>query len=193
MEQINYYTNLQQFIISQFRNNADILQVLKAIANQFEDLQSAINYLLNCLDVDKAEGVFLDFIGWLVGTSRNYFDTTAYFKINSPDINVSKFFWFENPKSDLNLPKGSLTDNFFRLRIKAKIAANTSHATRNENIKIIKNMTFADRVIITSVSPMMLNIELIGNNIFSGSTLKDDIESVLGQGVGIGTLTITGD
>jgi len=192
MEQIDYYTNLQQFIISQFRNNVGVLQILKAISLQFENKQIIINYLSNCLNIDKAEGIFLDYIGWLVGTSRSYFDITPYFKANSKDVNVTKYLWFENPQTNFIFPKGSLIDNFFRLRIKAKIASNTSKGTRDENITIIKKMTFANNVIITQASPMILDIELIGNNIFTGSTLKTDIESVLGQGIGIGTLTITG-
>ena len=192
MEQIDYYTNLQQFIISQFRNNVGVLQILKAISLQFENKQIIINYLSNCLNIDKAEGIFLDYIGWLVGTSRSYFDITPYFKANSKDVNVTKYLWFENPQTNFIFPKGSLIDNFFRLRIKAKIASNTSKGTSDENITIIKKMTFANNVIITQASPMILDIELIGNNIFTGSTLKTDIESVLGQGIGIGTLTITG-
>ena len=72
----------------------------------------------------------------------------------------------------------------------AKIGYNISKGTRAENNYIIKNMTFADSIKIKRVAPMMLDITLKGANIIQTPTFRDDIERVLGQGVGINNLIV---
>lgn len=189
MERIDYYTELQEYSISQFRLIDDYLINLKAISNQFENLQDCIEYLLNTImNIDNAEGVFLDYIGWLVGTSRDFFDISSYFKVNSADVNISKSIWFENS----TFSSSSLTDARFRLKINAKKGTNISRCTRNENIAIIKNITFADNVHITNVSPMILDIDLIGSNMLITDKTRNDIEGILAPGVGIRYLKING-
>ena len=64
--------------------------------------------------------------------------------------------------------------------------------TNTTNNYIIKNMTFADSIKIKRVAPMMLDITLKGANIIQTPTFRDDIERVLGQGVGINNLIVLG-
>ena len=51
-------------------------------------------------------------------------------------------------------------------------------------------MTFADKVIIHNVAPMLLDITIKGSNLFISQDLKGDIESILGRGVGIRNLVV---
>lgn len=190
MKKNNYHTLNQKYSISQLRACQEYLTLIYADADLKDSMQKCVQYLLDSIDVKKAEGVFLDYLGWLVGTARGFFDTGAYFKINSPDVNTEKYIWFSQPESDFIVPTGSLEDRDFRARILAKSACNTSKCTREENINIIKNMTFADKVIIKNVAPLELDITIIGANLFVSQNLKSDIESVLGEGVGIRTLKV---
>lgn len=192
MIKIDYHAKIQKYVLSQFRNKDGFREMLKGISFLFEDLQTKSFELLNWSSIDKAEGELLDFIGYLFGVYREYFNISNYFCVNADDINREKYFFFENAGIGSNIPQGSLTDRDLRQRIKAKIAQLYSSFTRNENISIIKNMTFAEHVYITKVDTMTLDIDLVGNNLFLTDRTKQEIEDVLGDGVSLRTLTING-
>lgn len=183
----NFYVLMQKYSISQLRQNKDYQILCKCIGNQYDNLQKVSQYLLNSCNIDKAEGVWLDYLGWLVGTTRQYFNIARFFSVNNDDLNVKKYFWFANQsigQTEL------LSDELFKKRIYAKIGYNTTKGTRDDNIYIIKNMTNARKVKIIKTQPMVLDITLIGDKIIETNTLLDDIESILGTGVGIGHLII---
>ena len=190
MKKNDYKVLNQKYSISQLRACQEYLAMIYADADLKENMQNGVKYLLDSIDIDKAEGVFLDYIGLLVGTSRKYFDTSVYFRINSSDVNTEKYIWFSQPATDFIAPAGSLEDINFRNRIKSKSASNVSKCTREDNINIIKNMTFANKVIIKNVAPLELDITIRGANLFVRQDLKSDIESVLGEGVGIRNLRV---
>lgn len=257
LETLELDKKMQEFSISQFRNVPEYVKMCEAFCVGLYTIQNGVNYLSDMTDVDKAEGIWLDYLAWLVGTSRISYDFLRYFCLNrtgefiyygwkynndvvytlsgtpevgdkvfsdtdatvlgtvaatatntitvsgttytkdadentvmpAGDLNVEKEFYFEGISS---LETGSLQDGYLRKRIKAKIAYNTSKATRNENIRIIQGMVNADKVVITKVSPMVLDIDLYGQHLFYPSiqSLRTSIESVLGNGVGIRNLTI---
>lgn len=178
-----------EYSISELRNVPEYIKICEAFAVGLATIQDAVNYLSDMTDIDKATGIWLDYIAWLVGTSRATFDITNFFCVNAAHLNVSKLFYFEGISS---FEKGSLQDIYLRKRIKAKIAYNTSRATRNENIKIIQGMVNADKVVISNVSPMVLDITIYGDNLSypSVQTLRNTIESILGCGVEIRNLNI---
>lgn len=188
MNNLDYFALNQAYSLGQFRNNPEYMALIGADAGLKDNLQKNAQYLLDSIDINLAEGVFLDYWGWLVGISRRYFDISAYFSYNRADVNTEKYIWFSEPETDFVAPSGSLEDRDFRARIKAKAGANTSKCTREENISIIKNMTFARHVKIKNVDIMLLDVTLVGDNLFFTQDTKSDIELVLGSGVGIRNL-----
>lgn len=178
-----------EYSISQFRNIPEYVKMCEAFAVGLATIQTSVDYLSDMIDLDKAEGIWLDYIAWLVGTNRTTYDILQYFCVNAPHLNVEKYFYFEGIST---LEKGTVQDVALRKRIKAKIAYNTSKGTRNENIRIIEGLVNADKVVISNVSPMLLDITLYGDNLFypSVQALRTTIESILGNGVGIRNLTI---
>lgn len=188
MNNLDYFALNQAYSLGQFRNNPEYMALIGADAGLKDNLQKNAQYLLDSIDINLAEGVFLDYWGWLVGISRRYFDISAYFSYNRADANTEKYIWFSEPETDFVAPSGSLEDRDFRARIKAKAGANTSKCTREENISIIKNMTFAKKVKIKNVDIMLLDVTLVGDNLFFTQDTKSDIELVLGSGVGIRNL-----
>lgn len=191
----NYKQLLEEYIISQFRKKSGIDEVLSAIAGQYSTLQEKLQTLLKWTSVDTAEGELLDYIGYLFGITRDYFDLSQCICVNVDDINRSKYFFFKESKSGAIVPRGNLADQNFRQRIKAKIALKFSNYTRNDNILVIKNMTFADNVEISKYSSMMLDINLVGNRqeMFITDKTLAEIQGVLGDGVGLHSLTINGE
>ena len=147
-----YRQKLDEYIISQLRGKAGVKETLDAIAQQYEVLQDDLKGLLNWTSIDTAEGDLLDYIGYLFGITRDYFDISQYFCMNVDDINRSKYFFFKEASAGNAGGGASLGDENFRSRIKAKIGLKFSNRTRNENIKIIKDMTFADDVNITALN-----------------------------------------
>lgn len=184
---IDFQKRMQFYAISQLRQNPDYVNLCEVIGNDFNDLKKVSEYILKNIDIDTASGIWLDYIGWLVGTTRGIFDLSAFFSVNSADLNVPIYIWFPDQTVETET---NLTDDLFRRRIYAKIGYNVSRCTREENIKIIKNMTFSEHVKIKRVAPLELNITLIGNQIIETPTFREDIERVLGPGVGIRDLVI---
>ncbi len=180
---------IQQYSISELRNIPEYVKLCEAHTVGLSKIQNVIDYLSNAINIDTAEGIWLDYIGWLVGAIRSYGDADRFFCVNSEDVNVEKYFWFANQSIN---EESSLDDDFFRRKIKAKILFNKTRCTRNENIQIIKGITFAEKVIIENVEPMLLDITLYGDNILQTTTTFNDIERVLGEGVGIRRLQIKG-
>lgn len=190
MNKLDYKVLNQKYSLGEFRSIPEYVALLDCDAELKEKIQDVIFKLLDSIDIDKCSGFLLDNIARLVGTDRSFFDISPYFKINSPDVNEQKYIWFSNVDSIYTVPTGTLSDSNLRSRVKAKAGKNTSRCTREENIQIIKNMFFADSVKITNVAPMMLDIEITGENLFVSNTPRADIESILGNGVGINNLTI---
>ena len=249
---------MQQYSISELRNIPEYVALCNAHAKGLSTIQGATNYLTNAIDINKAVGVWLDYLGWLEDTTRSYGDISKFFSVNktqnvtfyawenlsgdivytlkdtpeindvvftdtdgnvlgtiglvtnntitvlgvdytkspsnntnvySGDLNVEKYFWFAQQSLD---PNSDINEEFFRRKILAKIQYNKTRCTRNDNINIIKGITFADHVIIENVEPMLLDITLYGDNIISTTTMFEDIESVLANGVGINNLQIKG-
>lgn len=132
--------------IGTFRFNPAYIKMCEAHAKGLGTIQEGIDYMSDLLNVDKANGIWLDYIGALVGIDRTAFDMTQYFCVNLPHINQEKEFYF--PKSSI-YSKSSLSDIIFRGRIKAKIGYNISKGTREENLYIIKYLTNATEVKLT--------------------------------------------
>ena len=190
LETLELDKKMLEYSISQFRNIPEYVKICEAFSVGAESIQDAVNYLSDMLDKDKAEGVWLDYIGWLVGIKRNELtDTSDFFCANAEDVNEEKYFWFANQIHGNNIVLG---DELYRSLINAKIGYNTSKCTRNENIQNIKNITFADYVIIDNVEPMVLDITLYGDNILNMQNLREQIEKLLGNGVGIRNLVTRG-
>lgn len=189
MELENNYSLLQDNTISILKNYPRFLTLLKVIANRLDSLQNCANYMCENTRLETAEGIWLDYLAWLVGTTRETFDITQFFCVNVAHLNVSKLFYFEGISST---SKGNLQDLYLRKRIRGKIAYNTSRATRNENIKIMQNIFNADKVVISVAEPMLLDITLYGDDIIypSIASLRDTITNIIGCGVGLRNLDI---
>ena len=187
---IDFIKKMQFYAVSQLRLNPDYQNLCEVIGQDFNDLKKISEYILKSINIDEAEGIWLDYLGWLVGTTRVYFDIGDFFSVNSDDLNADKYFWF--PGTTVG-GESNLDDVFFRKRIYAKIGYNISKGTREENIYILKNLTFAKKAIIKRVAPLVLDITLIGNDIIQTPTFKEDIEKVLGLCVGTGTIKVLGE
>lgn len=182
MKYRDYKVEVLKYLISYFRQNEDIKNILLAIGMRFNELQDVIVQLLDSLTISKARGFLLDNIGTEVGTTRDEVDYGDYFCVNLLHVNVAKRFYFLASNLDPN-QKVTLKDAEFIQKIMAVIGSNLSSGTRNENLNIIKMLTNAESVIIKKVGNCELDIYLNGSNItYTKKTLKY-IQDILIDGV----------
>lgn len=191
MKVLNYQIEALKYIIPYLRTNEDVRVVLKAIGERFNNLQEAIIYLLGSLNIRDARGVWLDFAGAEVGAQRDEVDYGNYFCVNRAHINVEKYFYFLtsgfNPESPL-----SLTDAEFIQKILAYIGANSSCATRNEIMQIVKTITNADEVIVSKTARCVLTIDLKGSGLILTKNTINYIQQIIGDGIYLEEITING-
>ena len=182
MKYRDYKVEVLKYLISYFRQNEDIKNILLAIGMRFNELQDVIIQLLDSLTISKARGFLLDNIGTEVGTTRDEVDYGDYFCVNIPHLNVEKRFYFLASNLDPN-QKVTLKDAEFIQKIMAVIGSNLSSGTRNENLNIIKMLTNAESVIIKKVGTCELDVHLMGSNLtYTRNTLKY-IQDILIDGV----------
>ncbi len=182
MKYRDYKVEILKYLISYFRQNEDVKNVLIAIGIRFNELQDIIVQLLNSLTISKARGFLLDKIGTEIGVSRDEIDFGNYFCVNMPHVNVEKYFYFLTSNLD---PTQTLTlkDAEFIQKIMAFIGSNLSSGTRNENLNIIKMLTNADNVIIKTVARCQLDVYLYGSNITYTANTAKYIQDILTNGI----------
>lgn len=182
MKYRDYKVEVLKYLISYFRQNEDIKNILLAIGMRFNELQDVIVQLLDSLKISKARGFLLDNTGTEVGTTRDEVDYGDYFCVNLPHLNVAKRFYFLT--SNLN-PEMTITleDKEFIQKIMAVIGGNLSSGTRNENLNIIKMITNAESVIIKKVGTCQLDLYLNGADITYTKNTFEYISNILADGV----------
>lgn len=189
MKTNDYKIEALKYVLPYLRTNEDIVAVLKAIGATFNNLQDAVSYLLNSLNIHNARGVWLDYIGTEVGAQRDEMDYGNYFCVNRLHVNVEKYFYFVtsglNPQSPL-----SLTDAEFIQKILAYIGANRSCGTREECLEIITTITNATKVIISQESPLIVSISLYGEGLILTKNTISYIQNILLDGVYIKEIKI---
>ena len=109
-----HYVDLERFV-----------QAIYESTQPFAELRSAAETLPLEFDIDTAVGVQLDAVGERVGVSRKLKTPLegVYFAFDEDEVGFDEGVW----KDDYDPSEGmvSLDDEFYRLVIKAKIAANS--------------------------------------------------------------------
>lgn len=68
---INSYEDLcSEFILEQYKRSEKLLGLINLVLEQCDLIEEALHELLDAIDISKAEGPALDFIGALVGVER---------------------------------------------------------------------------------------------------------------------------
>lgn len=147
VEQIDYLTEAQERLTSQFQDKENINLLLELLIWQQYELQQVFTDLIQKRSIDTATGATLDILGDIVGQPRELIDAELieYFAFNGyplaasyGDLNNSSLggqYWDLNKSLAGNI---LLTDEQYRLFIKAKIMKNTTSATPNEFLNFIK-------------------------------------------------------
>lgn len=143
--EIDYLGDHELYCPSLFRESDTFFNLLGAIFSAYQSQQVDFLWLAeNILDVDKAVGWHLDFIGNIVGQDRFLldFNTEPYFGFDksyqSETFNVG--YW--NSRSYFNTSSSRrLNDDEYRRLIKARAIYNSSTCTADELLEVINLIT----------------------------------------------------
>ncbi len=191
MDVIDYKVQALKFILHYFRTNKDIVAIIRALASRFTSLQTAVSELRNCLNIQNARGVWLDYIGDEVGAQRDEVDFGNYFCVNRDHINREKQFYFISSGLDPKSPL-TLSDAEFIQKIYAYIGANSSSGSIEEILKIVKTITNAVDIQVTISADFVLKINLIGDGLIMTRNTINYIQQILGDGIYLEEILING-
>lgn len=156
-EIINYKALAESRLATQFKESTNLINYLKALLVEADNLEQVFQDLLNKRWIDTAEGAQLDIIGAIVGQPRILVDATilSYFGF-APNPGASSFGTISNlsiggrfrGKDESTTGDRSLTDDEYRTYIKARVIKNSIIPTLPELLSFLKFLFEVEQIII---------------------------------------------
>lgn len=156
---INHAELAEQRLATQFREANNLINYIKTLLRENDDLEQVFQDLCNNRYIDTAEGVQLDIIGDIVGQPREFtIDVVdTYFGLQGSiggdtfgttgDSNVGANF---RSLSDVEFAETVFTDEKYRIFIRSKIAKNKTKVIINEIIDVVlQGVTSSNQVTVT--------------------------------------------
>lgn len=169
-----YQESSLQLIENQLRESPNYIEVIRLLAEDFDEASDIYDYIAKNINIMNAGGVWLDLIGDIVGVSR-VFDKEiqpTYFGFSDQD-NVTGFGQarFREP-NDKTTASSILNDDDYRVVIIGKIARNYGDVSDVGVATSVLNMTQADNVLVYQSGPATFSVYVIG-------LISDNIKSIL--------------
>ena len=181
-------------VVTQFRES-NLIDYIKALLVEADTLEQVFQSLIEDRWIDTAEGIQLDILGAIVGQPRILVDSViiSYFGY-FPNSGASSFGSVANPslggrfrsKDESTTGNRKLTDNEYRLYIRARIIKNSIIPTLPETLSFFKFLFEADEIIITD-SRMHYTVQIgriLSPNEKAFLENTDLVPKVAGVGVG---------
>lgn len=169
-----YQESSLQLIENQLRESPNYIEVIRLLAEDFDEASDIYDYIAKNINVLNARGVWLDLIGDIVGVSR-VFDKEIqplFFGFDDqPNTTGFEQARFMEP-NDKTTASSILNDDDYRVVIIGQIARNYGDVSEVGVATSVLNMTQADQVLIYQGSPAEFNIYIIG-------LVSDNIKSIL--------------
>jgi hypothetical protein len=185
MEKINIHSDLAvSFIVPYLREFGNVCEVAEISGNRHQTIENAIWYLLSELDVDTANGVWLDYLGEKAGQSRNVIlPPTGTFIFDSETLGLDLGLLAETGSGS----SVSLNDELYRIIIKYRIAQNNYDGKRDSLINALKIITSGSYVYIRKTDTLKCDL-IIGFTPNPSFDYVNLIQDILPQCVELGTL-----
>lgn len=165
----------------------EIYGLAKNSGTRYQTLEDIIWQLLWNLDVDSAEGIWLDYLGKKVGQSRLYSSTVegAFTFGGTTAEGFGKGKFLSSALTGTNT-KIARSDALFRNAIRAKIIQNNTDCSLDELINACKLLYNALRVIINESYPAGIeSIYLYGSSLLQSSNANAEIKKMMPAGVSL--------
>ena len=169
-----YQESSIQLIENQLRESPNYIEVIRLLAEDFDEASDIYDYIAKNINVLNARGVWLDLIGDIVGVSRVFekeiqpvffgFDDQP----NTTGFGQARF----RELDDKTTASSVLNDDDYRVVIIGKIARNYGDVSEVGVATSVLNMTQAEQVLVYQGGPAEFNIYIIG-------LVSDNIKSIL--------------
>lgn len=157
-QSVDYLVDARDRVTEQFKKKIVFDKYLQLMVQSSIEIEDVYRQLLQERSIDTAVGAQLDVIGDIVGQDRTLLavDVIDYFGFQGK-VNAGSFGTLSDPTAgeiffSLNSPVAGnvqLSDDVYRLFIKAKIAKNSTSATPEETEQAIRMIFGVDKVQIT--------------------------------------------
>lgn len=169
-----YQESALQLIENQLRESPKYIEVIRLLAEDFDESSDIYDYIAKNINVLNARGVWLDLIGDIVGVSR-VFDKEiqpVFFGFddqpNTTGFGQARF----RELDDKTTASSVLNDDDYRVVIIGKIARNYGDVSEVGVATSVLNMTQADNVLVYQSGPATFSVYVIG-------LISDNIKSIL--------------
>lgn len=169
-----YQESSLQLIENQLRESPNYIEVIRLLAEDFDEASDIYDYIAKNINVLNARGVWLDLIGDIVGVSRVFekeiqpvffgFDDQP----NTTGFGQARF----RELDDKTTASSVLNDDDYRVVIIGKIARNYGDVSEVGVATSVLNMTQADNVLVYQSGPATFSVYVIG-------LISDNIKSIL--------------
>ena len=169
-----YQESSLQLIENQLRESPNYIEVIRLLAEDFDEVSDIYDYIAKNINVLNARGVWLDLIGDIVGVSRVFekeiqpvffgFDDQP----NTTGFGQARF----RELDDKTTASSVLNDDDYRVVIIGKIARNYGDVSEVGVATSVLNMTQADNVLVYQSGPATFSVYVIG-------LISDNIKSIL--------------
>lgn len=169
-----YQESSIQLIENQLRESPNYIEVIRLLAEDFDEVSDIYDYIAKNINVLNARGVWLDLIGDIVGVSRVFekeiqpvffgFDDQP----NTTGFGQARF----RELDDKTTASSVLNDDDYRVVIIGKIARNYGDVSEVGVATSVLNMTQAENVLVYQSGPATFSVYVIG-------LISDNIKSIL--------------
>ena len=169
-----YQESSLQLIENQLRESPNYIEVIRLLAEDFDEVSDIYDYIAKNINVLNARGVWLDLIGDIVGISRVFekeiqpvffgFDDQP----NTTGFGQARF----RELDDKTTASSVLNDDDYRVVIIGKIARNYGDVSEVGVATSVLNMTQADNVLVYQSGQATFSVYVIG-------LISDNIKSIL--------------
>ncbi len=169
-----YQKSSLQLIENQLRESPNYIEVIRLLAEDFDEASDIYDYIAKNINILNARGVWLDLIGDIVGVSRVFekeiqpvffgFDDQP----NTTGFGQARF----RELDDKTTASSVLNDDDYRVVIIGQIARNYGDVSEVGVATSVLNMTQADQVLVYQGGTAEFNVYIIG-------LVSDNIKSIL--------------
>lgn len=169
-----YQLSAAELIENQLRESPNYQEVIRLLAEDFDDASDIFEYIAKNINVFDARGVWLDLIGDIVGISRVFEkEIQPVFFGFADQLHTTGFEQarFREP-NDRTTASSVLNDDDYRTIIIGQIARNYGDVSEIGVATSVLNMTQAQQILIYQAGHAAFNIYVIG-------LVSDNIKSIL--------------
>lgn len=169
-----YQESSLQLIENQLRESPNYIELIRLLAEDFDEASDIYDYIAKNINVLNARGVWLDLIGDIVGVSRVFekeIQPVFFGFDDQPHTTGFEQARFREP-DDKTTASSLLNDDDYRVVIIGKIARNYGDVSEIGVATSVLNMTQADNVLVYQDGSATFSVYVIG-------LISDNIKSIL--------------